>query len=589
VTEAPPRPGWFWPIALPTLICCGAIQALYQAPVLAWWLQLVGWVPVLLVLERLPPGRALLAGWLVGTTAFVVGVSWLAPTLRDFSGLGSASSVAALLALAVIGGFHVGVFAWGLAAVRRAAGPWRPVAVAAWFVACELLDPQLFPWYQGTAWIEVPRVFGVVSLAGVPAMTFGALLVNALLVELVHARRGSSDRRAIARGAAVLAGFVLVATGWSSWRLARYERLVEDAPTSHLGLVQPNRDRDAREALREEGRYAISRDLAALSTQAWMEHGPIDAFVWPEAALRGRPTLQRHRAARELVRHTRAELWTGACTRRPSDEGPVRYNSVFRLDADGTLDSLRYDKVILVPFGEYDPIGFVLPQLPRIDGTGTISPGDRLEVFETPAGSPAFLVCYEIIQREYARHARLRGADLLVTVTNDSWFGDSLGPRQHFGLSVARATELGLPLARVASTGITGAVDARGVVIDRTELFERQVLVVDLPRVRLPSVYAALGDWFGLLCVLLSALLLCLGAAEIQPGPRRRWFQLLPIWLGTMAAPAGWIGVPTVCWIHWLGWAAAMLSLLYVAGLWRRRDAATAPAPPCHSASTSGC
>ena len=557
------------------LALCGAVQALFQAPFEAWWLQVIVWVPVLLILDRLSPGRALLAGWLVGSAALVIGLSWLAPTLVEFSGLGRGASVAALIGLAVVGGFHVGVFGWGLRAVTRASGPWRPVAVAAWFVACEWLDPQLFPWYQGAAWASVHRLFGVVSLAGLPAVSFFALLISALLAEGLRGRFPGSggcplDRRALIRGGAVLAGFVLIALSWSSWRTARYDRLVTNAQTVRLALVQPDRDRQALDILRDEGRFAISEDLAALSRLAWEEHGPVDAFIWPEAALRGRPTLPRHRAAVGLARSTGAEIWTGATTRRRSEGGVRRFNSVYRLTADGELDERRYDKVIRVPFGEFDPLPGARGALPRVHGIGRLDPGVGIEVFETPVASPAFLICYEAIQREFARAARRRGADLLVTVTNDSWFGDRLGPRQHFGLAVARAAELGLPLVRAASTGISGVADARGRVIARSDLFQRQVLVVELPRVQLPSVYSWAGDWFAMLCVLCSALLLCLGAAALRPGPTRRWPPLLSVWLATTLIPAAWVFDPHLSPVHWPIWAATLLSLLWVAGLWRR-------------------
>jgi apolipoprotein N-acyltransferase len=556
------------------LLLCGGLQVLTLPPRAWWWLQPLLWVPPLFVLSRLTPGRAMLAGWLVGAAACFVGLYWVAELLETFAHLPPVLCFAALVGVSLLWGFHLGIFGWALGAIRRGSGAWWPVAVAAWFVACELLDPQFFPWFQGVGWLRMPRFFGVVSLAGVPAVSFFSLLCAALLtggVEALLDRRrfrpeADAPGRALLRGGAVALVFVIVAVGWSSWRLALFDRLQEEAGVVRVALVQDNQGIDGRKELRRASKTAVTDDLAALSGEAASLDPDIDVFVWPEAALRGKPTLKRHRAARRLLRATGAELWTGASTRIRGEHGKLRYNSAYRLTAGGDLGP-RYDKVLLLPFGEYDPMDRLLPTLKRSEKITWTSPGDGHVVQHTPHGRICFLICYEAIRRPFGRATRRAGAELLVNVTFDGWYGDTTCPHQHLALSLVRSAELGLPLVRGAGTGISAVADARGVELARTRLFERTVLVVDVPLATLPSVYAVLGDWFAWLCVLASALLIGLRPGPIAPTSRRRWIQLSAVWISCATVPLAWLADPYVLWPAWVCWGAVLVSLLAVAGL----------------------
>jgi apolipoprotein N-acyltransferase len=177
------------------------------------------------------------------------------------------------------------------------------------------------------------------------------------------------------------------------------------------------------------------------------------------------------------------------------------------LRSDGAIDP-RYDKNVLVPFGEYVPFGERLPWLVKAIGRTPFAAGDGLPLYDAGAARFAFLICYEAILPEFVRDPVQRGANLLVNLTYDGWFGDSAEPAQHAMLVAVQAAQLGVPVIRSTTTGISALIDARGRFVGRAELFERKVLVGDLAPLRAPGLYVAWGAWFAWSCVAVSALLL---------------------------------------------------------------------------------
>jgi len=494
------------------LLFSGGVQALISPP-LGWtFLHPVSWVPAFWVFSRLAGGRAFCAGWLVGASANAAIFYWVAGTVGRFSSVPPALSYLVLAAFAAVAGLYVGVFAWGFGFVRRAAGRFWPLGVAAWFTAVEFLNPQLFPYFQGVAWYRVPSIFLVTALTGVSGVTFLVILCNGVVFQAaLEIRSHSPARRAWVANAGVLVALVACAFAWSSLRLARIESAEAGAETLRVALVQPNYDVSRRRQMLREAPESFAEDLVALSRAAARSPGGIDAFVWPEGALSREPRAPRNAAVLEFVRETGAEVWTGAYDSRVDEDGSRRStNSAFRIFGEGVVDE-RYDKNILVPFGEFMPLADVFPALRRIAGPGNFAGGEGLAVYDGRRARFTFLICYEAILSGYVREGVRQDPELLVNLTFDAWFGDTSEPSQHLMLAAIQAAQYGIPLLRSTTTGISAFVDARGLITAHTGVYSREVLVRDVKKIRVPSFYARAGDWFAWLCAFVSAGLLVAG------------------------------------------------------------------------------
>lgn len=464
-------------------------------------------IPLLWVFNRLSPGRAFLAGWLVGFAVDLGLFYWLAHTAHSFFGLSPWAGVGALLVFCLVYGLHLGIFAWGFARIRRASGGWWPFAIAAWLVACEFLNPQFLPYFHGSPWQAVPSLFLVSSLTGISGVSFLLALCNALglqLVETLGTPASRRPRRVLARNAVVALSLFAFAVGWSRVRLAEIDAAEATAESIRVALVQSNVWGEERETLLASSPSAVVDDLLALSRQALLEHGPIDVFVWPEGALPGIPRSSANQAVLEFARETGSEIWMGALFQGRTGGNLRSFNSAYRIDRDGRVDR-RYDKNILIPFGEYIPFLDSFPPFGRLKERALYLPGEELLVFEAPFARFAFLICYEAILSRYVRTALDPPLDLLVSISFDAWFGDTSAPHQHLLLTAAQAAQYGVPIVRSTTSGISAFVDARGVVVEQSGLFTREVLVRDVKKVRVPSFYAKTGDWFAWGCVAVSA------------------------------------------------------------------------------------
>jgi len=579
-------------LALLALVCSGVFQKWGSAPVNLWWLHLIGFIPALMVFSRLGGRRAFLAGWLVGVAANASIFSWIVYTVETFSNLPWVLAVGALLLFSLAFGFYMAVFAWGFEPIRRISGGYWPVTIALWFTAVEYLNPQLFPYYQGVTWYQQSSFFLVTGLTGVAGVSFFLLLSNCLLLDLWQ-RWGGEDGLALDRSLKVTLGvwlaFLLVALSFSAYQLDRIEVAEESAETVRVALVQANqdvftrRDMEVRRAQKEQRmgvargdrRSAITDDLVSLSLEAYKEDSGIDVFVWPEGAIRRSPASRRNRQVRQLIEQTGAELWTGGGLVRRSRTGErSSYNSAFRVWPEGEDGRMKvepsYDKNILLPFGEFMPLEEQFEFLKKIQGVGDFEPGDGLTVFSSPSAEFVFLICYEAIRHRYVRGGIARGAQLLVNITYDAWFGDTDCPHQHLMLSVLQSAQYGVPMVRAATTGISAVADARGRIVAETGLFTREVLVYDVAKVRVPTPYLYLGDWFAQLAALISLTLLVLGWREHAVSGRAGWLAWGGVVVYAAFSPVMWPANPYTPLADWLMWGLLVVALGLIALRWRR-------------------
>ncbi len=494
--------------AVLALLFSGLIQSAIAPP---WsWIALhpLSWVPALFVIARLRGWRAFLAGWLVGAAANAAIFAWIVHTIDVFTALGPAVGLLVLALFAAAFGLHAGIFGWGFAAIRRAAGPAWPLAIAAWFTACEFASPQFFPYFQGVAWYQTPSLFLASATTGVAGITFLVLLANAVALQAIETLRTRRGARGFAANALALVLLVAAALAAAQRQDARVAAAETTARSIRVALIQPGGDPTAPRPRNTEEAQRDVEKIAAIASEALDADPAIQVIVLPEKSLEWGPTKRWNRAVRDLATSRRVEVWSGASTSETRvREQPRHFNSAYRLRADGSIDP-RYDKNVLVPFGEFVPFGERLPWLKQAIGRSGFLPGNGLPLFDTGTAQFAFLICYEAILPGYVRDPVRRGANLLVNLTYDGWFGDTAEPAQHLMLVAVQAAQLGVPVLRSTTTGISARIDARGHIKARTELFAREALVGDVAPLRAPGLYVAWGDWFAWSCVAVSALLL---------------------------------------------------------------------------------
>jgi apolipoprotein N-acyltransferase len=413
------------------------------------------------------PRRAAWRGFLSGIVLQVVALFWI----HGVMSFGPALTIAAGLVFlfAYLAAFSA-LWAWLWALCRRRGIPW------AWpflFTGIELLrgfGQMSFPWtlvgydwggtlplLQGAAWTGVYGLgLGISATAAVLALAWKKEIRRAwLLVPLLL---------------------------WGAWTVGGIARLSGsvDGPRMRVALVQP--------AIPQTRKWDESY-FQSVMDKTWSTvrrtKGPVDLWALPETAIPDfwswRP-LEEHRI-KVVADTSRATVLVGALEALSSPGMPMGYkvlNSAFLVRKGERTD--RYDKTRLVPFSEHLPFDDVFPAFNKIKlGQSGFSAGSIIPVWRTPLPwSPA--ICYEMEYPDFAREALHNGARMLVVITNDGWFGNSLGPRQHWNINRFRAVESGLSMARAANTGISGATDHRGVVLARTRMMSDTVVTVSVPQ-----------------------------------------------------------------------------------------------------------
>jgi apolipoprotein N-acyltransferase len=472
-----------------------ALPPLHVLPAL--WLAVPG---LLVLLDARPRGwSAFRTGFWFGFGHHVVGLYWITEAILIESARYWWLVPLAVPALAAVMALFI---AAACVAARRFPQGWPRVAglIGAWGAA-ELARQYVatgFPWNPwGSAW-AVPGVFGDVMLQ--PAAWIG---VHGLtLVTLALAAAPALGRRAVAGAAAVL----LLWAGAGVWRLSQEPAA---APGLTVVLVQGN---VAQGQKWDRGLMAaiFDRYLTLTRNALARVEGPA-VVVWPETA--SPYLLDRDATARAMIadasRRADGSVVPGLIGTVRFDAGGRPLNSLAVLGGAGPPVDM-YDKHHLVPFGEYQP-GW-LP-LPVEFGPGEFVPGPGLRTVRV-AGLPPFsaLICYEVIFPGHVVDRRQR-PDWLVTVTNDAWFGNSTGPRQHLAAARLRAVEEGLPIMRAANTGISGGYDAFGRELGRIGMGVAGSLALALPG---PLPGTVFGQWGLAIPAGLSLGMVALGFAGLR-------------------------------------------------------------------------
>ncbi|MGA1842295.1 MAG: apolipoprotein N-acyltransferase [bacterium] len=465
---------------------------------LAW----VSMIPLLWLLRCNKVKNRFLSGWLAGIVFFYGLLYWLAGTMIRFGGLPLILSQILLILLCLYLGLYFGSFCSILGfAYRRIHVPFCILAPAIW-VALEFLRSHFltgFPWgLLGYSQAKSLHIVQFADLAGVYGISFFIVFVNAGLTDLIalYGEYKSGQRlglQIIFKGSALILSTGLV-LGYGVFRLGS-QKLVHDAVNRlEIGLIQENVPQDIKRDIGNS--YKILADYGQTSLRL----SPTDKklIIWPETACTAAifpGEGQIFFVLSELARQLDSHLLLGCPRYNLKKEG--LYNSALLFSPTGDVIGF-YDKIHLVPFGEYFPFEWIGKSLGNL---GSFLRGNDFTTFKVQDNHFAVVICFEVIFPDLCRRFVKRGAEFLVNLTNDAWFGRTSAPYQHFDMACMRSVENRVWLVRAANTGISGFVDPWGKVIKKGKIFEKLTLEAGVYKSPLRSLYVRTGDFFAWLCV----------------------------------------------------------------------------------------
>ncbi|MEI8013847.1 MAG: apolipoprotein N-acyltransferase [Nitrospira sp.] len=500
-------------------------------------LELLAWialVPLHWALDGKTKAHAFWIGWLSGTIAFTGMMAWVVTAMTTYGKVPLPISYAILLLLTAYLGLYVGLYAAGAVWFRSLIPRYGFFVFPCLWVTLELIRTYALsgmPWgLLGYSQYRQIEIIQIADHMGVYGVSFLIVLVNVALAEflswLMPYFRNFRPARLPWELAAMAA--LLVTLSWQYGLFTLSETPFSDIPRSSIsvGVVQPNVDQAVKwdTAYREETIARFDRLTEKLGRAT-------DLVVWPEAAtpfvFEREPVYQLQLMA--LANRAQAPILFGSpALRFYPDRRPYLMNSAYLLAPDGQLLG-RYDKHHLVPFGEYIPFksSFLSFLDKLVEGIGDFEPGTGPTVLTfTPKPKSAtagtagttlrpinfgVAICYEVIFPNLVRQFAANGAEFLVTVTNDAWFGPSAAASQHFSMVVFRSVENHLAFARSANTGISGFIDPFGRIVEATPIFTEQAVKATMQVWRPYTFYSRHGDVFAYGCAIICALLFLFG------------------------------------------------------------------------------
>jgi apolipoprotein N-acyltransferase len=462
-----------------------------------WPFAFVTFVPIMIALRGQTPKHAAWLGWIMGMVMGLCGFYWLLGMLQTFSGF---PLPLCALFMVILCGFQAGItglmgFLYSRG-VRR--GHWPGLCFALAFIASETLWPLLFPFNFAATLHTVPVLVQLAELGGPKLVALPLIAVSWAASECFFAwreskRTGERIPARTIRKLAILAAMPALAALYGVVRIHQVDAAVASAEKFRVGLVQANMGLKEKRANRAEG---LKRHVD-LTKQLRQEK--VDLVVWSETSVTGAVNEQNKDDVyyRTITRYLRVPTIVGAVLLREVEDSReyVLFNSALLADKNGRIKG-RYDKQFLLAFGEYLPFGDTFPILyDWSPNSGRFSPGTSFEPLKLGKHGIATFICYEDIIPSFVNRIMNEGeAGLLVNMTNDAWFGDTIEPYQHMALSKLRAVEQRRFFVRSTNSGVSGIVDPVGRTMVQSKTFVQAALSADVAWLDLGTLYRVLGD-----------------------------------------------------------------------------------------------
>lgn len=480
---------------------------------LAWF----AFVPLFYSIERKGPFHAFILGFLTGFASFLGILYWIIVAVHTYGNVHLIPSVLILLLLVGYLSLFIGAFTFLNRFIQIRLGLQTILLAPLLWASLEYLRSFFltgFPWASlgYSQYMNLPFI-QMADITGVYGLSFVILLVNAsLYMVLLQWSKRTFPFREVVITILFLLGFLV----YGYLRMGAVDRQTIQNPPLKIGLIQGNIDQSIKwdESFQKETMKIYER----LSLKV-ADKKP-DLIIWPETATPFffQDAKEFQPMVLDIPKKTDAFLLFGTPSYKIERGKVHHYNSALLASPTGKLMG-KYDKIHLVPYGEYVPLGEYLSLGSLGEGIGNFKSGKETFNFTLPQGKFGVLICFEIIFPDLCRRFVKEGADFLVTITNDAWFGRTSAPRQHLTIATFRAIENRVFIARSANTGISAFIDPVGRIIKQGGIFTEEAINGTITLSKEKTFYTLYGDAFAWICSAFSIALL--GYAFIQNRRKR--------------------------------------------------------------------
>ncbi len=484
----------------------------FDFEVLAW----LGFIPLFFAIEGRRGLQSFWLGFLAGLLFYSIGLHWIINTLVNFGNISPLLGYPILFLLAAYLAVFIGLFSWIVSSLIDK-DPRNILLAPLFWTSFEYLrstHSELgFSWlglgysqYKNLSIIQISEFTGVYGVSALIILTNSAIYLALREWFFSESFKDAFSKKYLITAISFTSIILMGSWGYGLFNLKN--KTNEKGPQIKATLIQGNIE----QKLKWEKKYSKNiLDVYERLTRASVQNNP-DIVIWPEASLPFFYNLEIPETLwlNQLTKSLGIPILVGSQYLEKNNSGKyIYYNSAYFLKPDSIDKVRRYDKIHLVPFGEFIPFSNVLSFVKKfVYVPGELGRGEKISLFELDSSKFGVSICYEITFPDLVRKSVKKGAKFLVTITNDAWFGDSAASYQHIGIAALRAVENQTPILRAANTGISGAIDASGKIYDSTKIFiEETVQTTIRPRQGQPTYYSKNGDVFSLACIGLALIL----------------------------------------------------------------------------------
>ena len=476
------------------------------------WLAWFALAPLLIAAKDLQFKDGFKIGLLTGLVHNITLLYWLSYTMGTYGHLPIYLAIPILFLFSFYLSLYTALFSGVLTLIKH--GPLKLFfMIPALWVSLEYIRSFLFtgfPWelaaysqYMSLHIIQVSDILGPYGVSFLLLLSNAAVFIGFLYLAKSDWKGKKVSGVHFSLSALIFLFALTIVWFYGKIRIETTDKIVTASHKARVSVIQGNIEQS--EKWDPALQYSATKKYLDLSGSVIAEKP--DLVVWPETAA---PFYFLYDTAlTDMVQRGIAETGINFLIGSPSfirvKDNIKYYNSAYLVGPDGIVSG-KYDKVHLVPFGEYVPLKKWLPFLGKIvEHVGDFQPGKKGTTISLNGKSIGVLICYELIFPYLSRAEVKNGAGLLINITNDAWYGKTSAPYQHFSMAAFRAVENRRVLVRAANTGISGFIDPSGRIISSTTIFEDAVMTRDVPVLGEITFYTRFGDLFAFICLAAAA------------------------------------------------------------------------------------